>query len=213
MAMLYIPTKDEFDAGIAAYAKREHRGPIYFEAQSKLQTSWGNAALMAEAIWILLNSWHRDFYRFGSINLEALTSCIESNMENLDRIRSRSISSLCDEDELMIRSLFRAFTEATRRKNKSGSQESTVATAKSLHLISPGLLSLWDNAIAYKYGCILMWSEDYISFCRKMKEITAAISTYLSSEDNRTPLKRIDEFNYAAYTKHWISVGTRDPSK
>jgi hypothetical protein len=55
-----------------------------------------------------------------------------------------------------------------------------------------------------------MWSEDYISFCWQMKELATAVKTYLSPTDDRTPLKRIDEFNYAAYTKHWIAIGSRN---
>jgi hypothetical protein len=161
---------------------------------------------MAEAIWLLLKSWHREFYRFGRLDLNALAACIEKNIHELEQFESRDIQTFCEADELILEALFRAFTVATRRQNKSGSQESTVATAKSLHLLCPNFLPLWDNPIAWQYGCALMWSDDYVSFCWQMKEFAAAVKPFLDPADNRSALKRVDEFNYAAYTKHWVSI-------
>ena len=204
MSTVYVPTNDEFKAGVAAYERRESRGPTYFEALERFRANWGKAGSMADAIWLLLKSWHRQFYRFGPVDLNALAACIEQTMHQLGQLRSRGIESLCSADEPTLKALFRGFTVATRRKNNSGLQESTVATAKALHLISPGFLPLWDNPIACHYGYLLMWFEDYFSFCWQMKEFAAAAKTYLNSTDDRTPLKRIDEFNYSAYTKHWI---------
>jgi hypothetical protein len=177
------------------------------DACRDLGNPWGKAGPMAEAIWRLLKSWHRDFYRFGSVDLRALANCIEANMDDLDRFRPRGIASLCKEDEPTVKVLFRAFTDATRQRNKSGSQESTVATAKSLHLLAPGFFPLWDNPIAYHYDSFPMEAGDYVAFSWKMKDRAAAIESYLSPADDRTPLKRIDEFNYAVHTKNWVKVG------
>ena len=49
-----------------------------------------------------------------------------------------------------------------------------------------------------------MWSKDYVSFCWQMKEFVTAIKPFLDLADDRSLLKRIDEFNYATYTKHWV---------
>jgi hypothetical protein len=204
---VYIPTRDQFCAGIAAYEQKESRGPMYFKALRKLREGWSKAEVMADAIWLLLKSWHRQFYRFGPLDPKVLATCIERNTRHLDYLRSREIESLCTADELTVRVLFREFTVATRRSNRSGLQDSTVATAKALHLLSPGLLPLWDNPIAWHYGHLLMWSEDYVSFCWEMKELAAPVKGYVHPTDDRTLLKRIDEFNYAAYTKHWIQTG------
>jgi hypothetical protein len=206
MPTFYVPTRDEFKAGLTAYEKYERRGPVYFEALGKLREAWGSAEPMADAIWLLLESWHRQFYRFGRVDLKTLATCIEKTMHDLDRLRSRENRTFCTADEPTVKELFRAFTVATYRKNNSGLQESTVATAKALHLVSPGLLPLWDNRIAWRYGCSLMWAEDYISFCWLMKEFAHAVKPFLDPGDDRTLLKRIDEFNYAAYTKRWIAV-------
>lgn len=98
------------------------------------------------------------------------------------------------------------FTSALRG-GRDGSGESTVATAKAVHLLAPKCLPLWDNDITWKHGHVLKWADDYIRFCWQMKKLPTAVKGYLPSNDDRSILKRIDEFNYAAYTKQWIEVG------
>lgn len=161
---------------------------------------------MADAIWLLLKSWHRQFYRFGPLDLKVLASCIASHTPDLDRLRSRDILDFSSADELTVKASFRAFTVATRRVNKSGFQDSTVATAKTLHLFAPAFLPLWDNPIARRYGCLLMWSDDYVSFCWQMKEFAGAIKPLCEAVDDLSLLKRLDEFNYSAYTKSWVVI-------
>jgi len=207
MPKFYVPTRDEFQAGLTAYERKEPRGPVYFRALRKLLGAWGSPETMAGAIWLLLKSWHREFYRFGRLDLRALAACIEKNIHELERLKSRDVQTFCAADEPTVKALFRAFTVATRRENKRGFQESTVATAKTLHLLCPDFLPLWDNPIALQYGCLLMWPNDYFSFCLQMKEFSAAVTPFLDSADNRSLLKRIDEFNYAVYTKHWVKLG------
>jgi len=200
----HVPTKDDFKAALTAYEKKESRGPVYFEVVGKLREGWGRAEPMANAIWLLLKSWHRQFYRFGPLDLKVLATCIGNNIHDFDRLRSRDIQDFCTAEEPTEKALFRAFTVATRRENNRGFQESTVAAAKALHILSPSFFPLWDNPIAWQYGCLLMWPEDYVSFCWQMKEFATAIKPFLDLADDRSLLKRIDEFNYATYTKHWV---------
>ncbi len=95
MSKIYVPTRDEFQAGLTAYEKKERRGPVYFEALGRLREAWGRAEPMAEAIWLLLKSWHRQFYMFGALDLEALTTCIGKTMPELEQLRSRDIQTFC----------------------------------------------------------------------------------------------------------------------
>jgi hypothetical protein len=176
---------------------------VYFTALKGLTQGRGRPDAMAEAIWLLLKSWHHAFYRFGMFDLALLRQCIEGNLGVLTLIRSRSIDSLSREDEELIATLFSEFTSALRGPRA----ESQVAPAKSLHLLAPGFLPLWDNPIAFRYGWLLMRSREYVSFCWQMKELAAAVTAYLLSPDDRTVLKRIDEFNYSVYTKGWVSIG------
>jgi hypothetical protein len=205
---LYLPTKEEFLAAVDAYHRLEKRGPVYFEALRNLGASWGQPTAMAEAIGLLLKSWHMGFYRFGMFDLSALSKCVGENITDVNALRERDIESLCNEDEPTITRLFGAFTTALRG-GKGGLQESTVATAKALHLLAPGFMPLWDNPIAGRYGQFPMWARDYVTFCWQTRELVATFRNYVELGDDCTLLKRIDEFNYAAYTKHWIAVGAQ----
>jgi len=163
---------------------------------------------MADAIWVLLRSWHREFYRFGRLEQLDSAKCIEDKLHILETLRERTIESLSSDDEPVIRQLSGPFTEATRRHNKRGVQGSEVATAKALHLLAPRFLPLWDNSIAGVYSQFPMWAHNYICFCWQMKDLAAAVRSYIIEPDDRTLLKQIDEFNYSAYTKRWIRVGS-----
>ena len=185
-----------------AYQRKEGRGWVYFTALKRVAQGWGQLDPMAEAIGFLLKSWHHSFYRFGMFAPVALKQYIERNLEVLTHARSRSIDGLSREDEGLIARLFWEFTIALRRRGA----ESQVAPAKALGLLAPAFLPLWDNLIASRYGWLLMVPREYVSFCWQMKNLAAAVIPYLTSPDDRTVLKRIDEFNYSVYTKGWVSI-------
>ena len=73
----HAPSRNEFKAALTAYEKKESRGPVYFEALGKLREAWGRAEPMADAIWLLLKSWHRQFYRYGPLDLNVLATASE----------------------------------------------------------------------------------------------------------------------------------------
>jgi len=203
---MYIPTESEFLGGIRLYDQRERRGPVYFEALRLIQEGWGDALAVADGIGRLLKSWHLNFYRFGMYAQDKLEDCLSENLAVLDAIHERSTASLGQEDEEMIRSLFGQFTTALRG-GKHGQRESTVATAKAMHLLAPDFLPLWDTSIASVYGQLPMFAGNYVAFCWQMRDFAAATTAYIVKPDDRTLLKRVDEFNYSAYTTHWIDVG------
>jgi hypothetical protein len=64
----YVPTRDEFTAGMHAYERNEARGPDYFIALRQLTAGWSSADAMANAIWVLLKSWHREFYQYARLH-------------------------------------------------------------------------------------------------------------------------------------------------
>lgn len=202
---MHIPTEAEFKSAVHEYRKRESRGAVYFVALKRISEGWGDSDVVADGIGLLLKSWHNVFYRFGLYDPNRLSACIEANTELLAPFRNRTIDTLSSDDEPSVRTLFDAFTEALKG-GRNGSQESTVATAKALHLLAPAILPLWDNPIAGAYGQFPMWSRNYIGFCWQMKELAAALRPYLPEQDDCTALKRIDEFNYAVYTQNWIRI-------
>jgi len=167
---MYVPTREEFLQGIQAFKTREPRSGVYYEALDQLRQEWNNAKPMAAAIASLLTSWHMAFYRFGMFDRSRLEECLLEQMPILDSLRGRGIETLEAGDETIIQDLFAAFRTALRG-GKGGVQESPVAPAKALHLLAPTFLPLWDNAIAFRYGHVLMWPHEYVSFCWQMKDL------------------------------------------
>jgi hypothetical protein len=43
-----------------------------------------------------------------------------------------------------------------------------------------------------------------VRFCKKMKLLSEAVGHCVSDSDDRSLLKRIDEYNYAKYTMGWL---------
>ena len=200
-----FPSEAEFKAAITAYRAREVRGPIYFDALREIEERWGDAAGMASGIGLLLKSWHNVFYRFGPYDPARLVVCLEENMPILGTLREREIFSFTADDEPQVRGLFSAFTAALKG-GKKGEQESTVATAKAMHLLAPGFFPLGDNPIAGAYDQFPMWAHNYVSFCGQMKELASAVQGYVPNPDDCTILKRVDEFNYAVFTQRWVRM-------
>lgn len=198
----YIPDREEFCQGYEIYNKNERRGPIYFEAISRLSNSWGNPSGMAEGVAILVRGWN---YLFANFDFMKLVNCIEINLATLNEFRNRNIDSLSQADADRIESLFDHFLDALQRV--ADNRKSPVSVAKALNPLAPNFFPLWDSKIADAYGC---WyfsdtaAPRYISFCEKMKLMAERVKHYVPSPDDRSLLKRIDEYNYSKYTMHWI---------
>src|ERR1700691_7374 len=191
-----MPSREEFLEAIAAYDGDNH---LYFEGLRKLVADWGNPTKMADAIWPWLRSWHAPFYRWGEGDPDAIASCIRDNIQQLNAFRNRTIDTLSASDESAIQQLFWAFSKATGRRNSKGFQPTTVGAAKVLHILAPGFLPLWDTKISDCYGCT-QDSTGYIRFVRTMRNFAAGAHSFLDSPDDRSILKRIDEFNYSSIT-------------
>ena len=192
-----VPSKEEFLSAVAAYDGDNY---LYFQALHSLRANWGDPAKMADAIWPWLRSWHAPFYRWGNGDPNAIAFAIKENIELLSNLRYRTIDGLCAADEPPIRTLFWAFSKGTGRTNSKGFQPSPVGAAKVLHILSPGFLPLWDTKISDHYRCEQS-AFGYTTFCRMMKQFAAAVQPYLGKPDDRSLLKRIDEFNYSSITE------------
>jgi len=60
---------------------------------------WGDPPGMAYGLGVLLLVWNQAFYRYGTFNFGNLEKCIRSNLEVLEKFRSRSITTLSGDDE------------------------------------------------------------------------------------------------------------------
>jgi hypothetical protein len=89
---------------------------------------------------------------------------------------------------------------------KSKGRTGPVGTAKALHLLGPGFFPIWDDKIAKAYGCLYgkTSSGRYIKFIGISVEMSKVLAPHVHRTD-RSILKLMDEYNYAKYTKQWIS--------
>jgi len=201
-----MPRREEFLSGIEAYERREQREAVYKIAAFVVARFWGEHAVIADAVTALLVSWNRAFYRFGMFNVATLEACIADNAEQVERFRTRDISSLAYEDEAYIEGLFRKFLEALRiGLGSSRGRKSPVSAAKALHLMAPSFFPIWDSKIAVEYGC--QYGSDpmaaYRAFCRVTRDVAEATRGYTGRTD-KTLVKLIDEYNYSKFAKGWI---------
>lgn len=198
----HIPTYEEFRKGYELYDKRETRGFVYFEALALVTEGWGSPELMAMGVQRLIRSWNHFFANF---NFNDLIYCLDRNIKKLDEYRNKHIFDLSVEDNDNIRSLFNELLIALKRE--SDGVFSPVSVAKSIGILAPHFLPIWDSNIAFKYDCFYlsdMADSPYIRFCYKMKIMAENVHHFVPSPDDRSLLKRIDEYNYSKYTMHWI---------
>ena len=198
----HIPDCDEFRRGYEVYNERERRGFVYFEALSIVSENSENPLGMAQGVNRLIRSWNRFFANF---DLNGLVNCIDRNLSVLDGYRARDIESLSDNDEDGIKDLFNEFLDALKRT--SDNAKSPVSVAKALSLFAPNFLPIWDSNIAFGYNCFYFSDsadDPYFRFCQKMKIIADKVQNFVPNHDDRSLLKRIDEYNYSKYTMHWI---------
>lgn len=135
---------------------------------------------------------------------EALADAINSNLRTLDKFRTREITSFVKEDKANLFEIFERFQDALKRTNDE--RISPVSAAKALSLFAPHFLPIWDSNIAFAYGFVYVYggSNQYLGFMACMKLLAEHVSVCVQMDDDRPLLKRIDEFNYAKYTMHWV---------
>jgi len=199
-----IPSRQEFIKGYENYEKREGRDPIYRVARFLVTHYWGKPRDMADGLGTLLLVWNQAFYRYGHFDMDKLEKCISSNFRTFEKLKERSIFSLCNADEPIIKKLFHQFLKALEiHAGKSKGKRSPVAVSKALHLLAPNFFPLWDDKIAKGYFCRYSKNpaEEYIRFCRIMKIFAEKVKGYTKRPDI---LKVVDQFNYSKFTKGWI---------
>ncbi|WP_214041461.1 hypothetical protein [Methanoculleus sp.] len=191
------PACSEFMKGCELYLENEKRNPMYKVANFWISNFWGKPTEMADGLGVLLLTWNQAFYRYSSFDFNELEKCIEENFPSIQSFRSRDIFSLSSEDETQISALFNRFLHALATERGS----SPVAVAKGLHLLSPNFFPLWDKRIAtaYGYNYAVDPAKKYFHFCLEMQKL-ALLLRECQKDDEKSLLKRIDEYNYTKYT-------------
>ncbi len=198
----YIPGYDEFHKGYETYNQRERRGPIYFEALAVVSQHWGTPSDMARGVRIIIRGWN---YLYSNFDFDELIKCIEGNWPTLNKLKDRNIEALSEIDGDPIKNVFNQFNQALKRKVDN--RKSPVSVAKALGLLAPDFLPIWDSNIAFEYNCSYFSDsadDPYLRFCKKMKIMAGRVREFAPDPDDRSLLKRIDEYNYSKYTMHWI---------
>jgi hypothetical protein len=192
----------ELKNGFDEFKKHEARDSMYKIATFIVDHFWGQPREMADGLGVLLLTWNQAFYRYGSLDFEALESCLARNHQILDTLRNRNILTYTPADDEIISLLYGQFLESLQISdgNMKG-RKSPVSVAKALHLLAPAFFPLWDDKIAREYEC----HYEYIPFIRKMKDMASLLEPVVDiQKGGRTLLKLIDEYNYSKFTKKWI---------
>ena len=198
---IFVPDREEFVRGYRLYNEKECRGPIWFNALAIVQHHWGDSRLMSEGVGIIIKGWNRFYSGFDP---DALTTSIEANLSTLSVLRTRDINSYIRDDEKILLPLFNIFQEALKRT--SDNRISPVSARKALSLFAPSFFHIWDSNIAFAYHCTYAFrgGKEYLSFMDRMKFLAEHVGNYVPKNDDRSILKRIDEYNYSKYTMHWV---------
>jgi hypothetical protein len=211
-------------SGCRAYHQNESRDSIYVVSRRLIKPSWDVTPDLVDALAVLLLNWNQAFYRYGAPDWLALERTIDSNRRVLKSLRKRTIFTFNEKvDSENLTLLFNEFLEAL--KNSKG--RTPVGTVKALHLLVPDFFPLWDGEIARAYKC--KWAKpsesvrDYLRFMSRTKDILLGLASAFGIKEGdptdafsrmcepcpvartwNTPLKMLDEFNYAKYSKKWL---------
>lgn len=194
-------TADQLRQGSQAYRQNEPRDAMYKVATFLTSHFWGQPAEMANGLGVLLLTWNQAFYRYGSFDFSALQLAIETHDGLLNKYRDEEISAHTTVHEPDVLKLYDGFLEALRiSSGKLAGRRSPVSASKALHMLCPAYFPLWDDKIAQAYGC----KYDYLKFMKRMQEVAASLTPEVGSENGRTLLKLIDEYNFAKFTRGWV---------
>ena len=198
----HVPSCGEFRKGYQAFNARESKGHCYFDAVGYVSKHWGKPDDMAYGVGIIISCWNRFYAKF---DYKRLATCISGNLGVINQFRARDISSLSDTDSTTIEDVFDQFLDALART--SDGHKSPVSVAKCFGVLTPDFLPIWDSTIAWKYGDLYLTetaADHYVAFCSKMQIMASNVRQCVPTPDDRSLLKRIDEYNYAKYTMGWI---------
>jgi len=181
---------------------------MYRVATHLVEEFWGRPRDLADAVGVLLLTWNQALYRYGAPDFQRLERFLAKEAATLEALRDRAIETLTTADDDTVRLLFDdALTSLETRSNTGSRRRSPVAVAKALHLLAPRFFPLWDAAIARAYGCSYARQPAawYLAFMRISREMVASFErTIRPLLGGKTPLKVLDEYNYARFTKAWV---------
>lgn len=181
---------------------------MYRVATHIVEHFWNQPRGLADGVGVLLLTWNQALYRYGAPDLGRLERFLAREADTLANLRGRMISALTPADEHEVVRLFDTALEALETTSRKGrGRRSPVAVAKALHLLATYYFPLWDKVIAKGYGCYYATepARRYVAFIEISKKMVATLNETIGPLlDGKTPLKVLDEYNYAKFTKAWV---------
>jgi hypothetical protein len=196
----------KLEQGCRAFELHQSRESVERVGAFLVEHWWGRHADMVDALTVLLLAWNAAFYHHGMFDQQRLENLLVGQWDVISSFRNREITSLTAGDHGTIRKLFVGFNAALQiQEGRSHGRCSPVAVARTLHLLGPRFFPLWDSEIANQYGCDYSNKPEdaYTNFCNIIQTIATDLMGRVSPS-SKSLLERIDEFNYAQYTKGWI---------
>jgi hypothetical protein len=183
------PTVADLNRAHEVFEKREPRALFYRVAIEivELALAKKTSLQITDGIAVLLKTWNNTFYRFrgrpfGENDFNEIDRLVSSHKEIWMHLRISSLVE-CDVNEAIAGEIFAAFREPL----------GPVGAAKSLHLLAPQYLPLWDGPIAKNYGFSLDVGG-YLKFMAAAKEQCHRLGGRNALDRNL--LKALDEYNY-----------------
>ncbi len=171
-----------------------HAHEVYLEKVSahfayRLATEQVRADRPALGIILLLIVWNG--LRARDEHFEGIQRVLRENRHTIAEFAGRSISSMTDRDKTAVEHLFKAFD------NVRGI--GPVGAAKSIHLLAPDFLPLWDTKIAEVYSSLDV--DGYWKFMKKTKtQYKNIMRDPILCVDDVGLLKLLDEYNFCKYS-------------
>jgi len=235
LAMISNITIDDIKKCSKAFIQNEHRGYVYPDALNKVQNNFGTPDKICEGISDLLRGWHNNFYRFGPFDQAKILEGVNHCHNELKGWKTKNIRNVKLDFRFVTQfsPIFDCFLDATAGKNPKFTRKTVTGTSKCLHLLTPSLLPMCDEAISQAYGCWWVYSDfgfsEYFKFMEYTKILAEQLVTEYSKKHNiqnsdqvemrlvneiktysgdtyqynKSLLKIIDEYNYAKYSKEW----------
>jgi hypothetical protein len=180
---------------------------IYRIAMTLVSEGWSRPPRLqniVDGLNVLLRIWNQQFYGPSCFDEKRLAGWLTAHWSEVNSFRSRDISSFGASDHEAIAGTFTELLDVLQKN--SNAKRSPVSVAKALHLLAPRFFPIWDSTIAGNWKCpySTLPSVAYIVFCQRTQEFAAPLQKALAADNSsrhgwfeqKTLLKRIDEYNY-----------------
>ncbi len=196
----------DLGANCRAYEKNDWDS-VYRIATTLVGEGWDKPPRLqkiVDGLNVLLRIWNQQFYGPGGFDETRLEGWLRRNWQEINSFRTRDISSFGATDR---EAIARIFTELLYLLRKTSDEKrGPVSVGKALHLLAPRFFPIWDSTIAGNWKCpySTLPCVAYVVFCRRIQEFAAPLKKALAADNSprrgwfeqKTLLKRIDEYNY-----------------